>query len=63
MSMVCEMTLESVILGMFKINKEFLNKISENKKLDVKLVDLLSSENASTYGDFKVEYVCLTILN
>lgn len=73
MSMVCEMTLESAMLDMLKVNNDFLNEIRENKKLDVKPVDLLPSKNTSAYGDFKVdEYkvlrfrgrVCvLTILN
>lgn len=55
MSMVCEMTPENVMLGMLKVNNEFLNDIRENQKLDVKLVDLLPSENASEDGDFKVD--------
>ena len=53
MSMVCEMTSESVMMGMLKLNNELLNEIRE--KLDVKLVDLLPSENASANGDFKVD--------
>ena len=41
LSMVCEMTPESVKLGMLKINNDFLDVIRENQKLDVKLVDLI----------------------
>lgn len=36
LSMVCELTLGSVMLSMLKVNNEFLNEIMENQKLDVK---------------------------
>ena len=39
MSLVCEVTQHSVMLGMLKINNDFLNSISKAQKLDVKLVD------------------------
>ena len=38
MSLVCEVTPQSVMLGMLKINNEFLDSIREAQKLDVKLV-------------------------
>ena len=39
MSLVCEVTLHSVMLGMLKIKNEFLENIKEAQKLDVMLVD------------------------
>ena len=39
LSLVCEVTPQSVMLGMLKINNDFLNSISKAQKLDVKLVD------------------------
>lgn len=45
MSLVCEMTPQSVMLGMLKINNDFLNNIKESHKLDVKLVDLMVGSN------------------
>ena len=39
MSLVREVTLQRVVLGMLKINNEFLDSIREAQKLDVKLVD------------------------
>ena len=41
MSLVVEVTPKSVILGMLKINNDFLDSVREAQKLDVKLVDLL----------------------
>ena len=41
MSLVVEVTSKSVILGMLKINNDFLDSIREAQKLDVKFVDLL----------------------
>ena len=38
MSLVCKVTPHSVMLGMLKINNEFLDNIGEAQKLDVKLV-------------------------
>lgn len=55
LSMVCELTLGSAMLGMLKVNNELLNEIRENYKLDVKLVDLLSSVNPNKESDFKVD--------
>lgn len=53
--MVCELTPSSVMLGMLKVNNEFLNEIRENQKLDVKLVNLLSLVNPNKESDFKVD--------
>ena len=53
--MVCEVTPESVRLGMLKINNDFLNVIKENQKLDVKLVDLMPTGEGDAEGDFKVD--------
>ena len=39
MILVCEVTPWSVMLGMLKINNEFLDSIKEAQKLDVKLVN------------------------
>lgn len=55
LSMVCELTPRSVMMGMLKVNNEILNEIRENQKLDVKMVDLLSSVNPNEESDFKVE--------
>ena len=41
MSLVCEVTPQSVMLGILKINNEFLDSIRGAQKLDVKLVDLM----------------------
>ena len=41
LSLVCEVSPQSVKLGMLKINNEFLDSIKEAQKVDVKLVDLL----------------------
>src|SRR4030065_345442 len=41
MSLVCELAPQSVMLGMLKINNEFLSSIREAQKVDVKLVDLM----------------------
>ena len=55
LSMVCEVTPESVRLGMLKINNDFLDVIKENQKLDVKLVDLMPTGEGDAEGDFKVD--------
>ena len=44
MSLVCELSPQSVMLGMLKINNEFLSSIKEAQKADVKFVDLLVGE-------------------
>jgi len=45
LSLVCEMSSQSVKLGMLKIDSEFLNSIKEAQKADVKLVDLMVENN------------------
>lgn len=55
LSMVCELTPGSGMLGMLKVNKEFLNENRQKQKLDVKLVDLLSLVNPNEESDFKVD--------
>lgn len=42
-------------LGMLKINSEFLNRIKEAQKIDVKLVDLMVANNPAEDSDFKVD--------
>ena len=55
MSLVCEVTPQSVMLGMLKINNEFLDSIKEVQKLDVKLVDSMVRIDQSENGDFKLD--------
>ena len=55
MSLVYEMTPQSVMLGMLKINNDFLDIIKEAQKLDVKLVDLMVVSNRSDDSEFKVD--------
>ena len=55
MSLVCEVTPHSVMLGMLKINNEFLDSIREAQKLDVKLVDLMAGIDQSENSDFKLD--------
>ena len=39
LSLVCELTLESVTFGMLKVTNDFLLTVSERQKTDMKLVD------------------------
>ena len=55
MSLVIEVTLKSVILGMLKINNDFLDGIREAQNLDVKLVDLLVGIGQTENEDFKLD--------
>jgi len=55
LSLVCEMSSQSVKLGMLKIDGEFLNSIKEAHKTDVKLVDLMVGNNQTEDNDFKVD--------
>ena len=55
MSLVIEVTPKSVILGMLKINNDFLDSIRKAQKLDVKLVDLLVSIGQTESEDFKLD--------
>jgi len=55
LSLVCELSAQSVKLGMLKINSEFLNSIKEAQKVDVKFVDLMVGNNQTEDSDFKVD--------
>jgi len=55
LSLVYEMTSQSVKLGMLKIDSEFLNSTREAQKADVKLVDLMVRSNQTEDSDFKVD--------
>lgn len=55
LSLVCEVSPQSVKLGMLKINNEFLDSIKEAQKVDVKLVDLMFGNNQTEDSDFKVD--------
>ena len=55
MSFVCEVKLQSVMLGMLNINNEFLDSIRETQKLDVKLVDSMVGIDQSENSDFKLD--------
>ena len=43
------------MLGMLKINNDFMDNIKEAQKLDVKLVDLMVGNNQSKDSDFKLD--------
>jgi len=45
LSLVCELSPQSVKLGMLKIDSEFLNSIKEAQKVDVKFVDFMVGNN------------------
>lgn len=45
LSLVCEMSPQSVKLGILKIDSDFLKGIKEAQKIDVKFVDLLVADN------------------
>ncbi|XP_058756624.1 uncharacterized protein LOC131629841 [Vicia villosa] len=55
LSLVCELTSDSVRLGMLKVTNDFLSTISERQKTDVKLVDLFMVANQGVEGDFSVD--------
>jgi len=55
LSLVCELSPQSVKLGMLNINSEFLNSIKEAQKEDVKFVDLFIGENQTKVSDFRVD--------
>jgi len=55
LSLVCELSPQSVKLGMLKIDSEFLKNIKEAQKADVKFVDLFIGENQTEDGDFRVD--------
>jgi len=55
LSLVCELSPQSVKLGMLKIDSEFLNSIKEPQKVDVKFVDLMVGNNQTEDSDLKVD--------
>jgi len=55
LSLICELSSQSVQLGMLKIDSEFLNSIKEAHKTEVKLVDLMVGSNQTEDSDFKVD--------
>lgn len=55
MSLVIEVTPRSVILGMLKINNDFLDSIREAQKLDMKLVGVIIGLGRSENEDFKLD--------
>ena len=55
MSLVCEVTPQSVRLGMLKISNDFMASIREAQKLDVKLVDLMAGIDQSESKDFELD--------
>jgi len=55
LSLVCEVSPQSVKLGMLKINNKFLDSIKQAQKVDVKLVDLMVGNNQTEDSDFKVD--------
>jgi len=55
LSLFCELSPQSVKLGMLKISSEFLNSIKDAQKEDVKFVDLMVGNNQTEDSDFKVD--------
>ena len=55
MSLVIEVTPKSVILGILKINNDFLDSVREAQKLDVKRGDLLVGIGQTAREDFKLD--------
>jgi len=53
--LVCELSPQSVMLGMLKIDSDFLKSIKEAQKTDVKFVDLLVASNQTEDSGFKVD--------
>lgn len=52
LSLVCEVTTNSVRLGMLKLTIGFLDEIGEKKKMDMALVGHISSVNQGNDEDF-----------
>lgn len=52
---VCKVTMNNVRLHMLKLTSGFLYEIKESQKLDVALVDRLSSVNQGKDGDLRVD--------
>ena len=55
LSLVCELTSDSVRLGMLKVTNDFLLSVREKQRLDLKFVDLMLVGNQSGNDDFKVD--------
>ena len=55
MNLVCEVKPQSVMLGMLKINSDFLEGIKEAQKLDVKLVDLMIENDRPGGSDYQLD--------
>lgn len=55
LSLMCEVTIDSVRLGMLKLTSGFLDENRESQKLDVALVNHLSSIKQSEDEDFRVQ--------
>ena len=53
--MVYEMTSQSVMLDMLRVNNEFMDNVKESQKMDVKFVDLMGSSNQTKESYFKVD--------
>ena len=54
-SLVCKVTSKSVMLGMLKINNDFLDSVKEAQKLDVKLVDSMVGLDRSENDNFELD--------
>lgn len=55
LSLVCEVIVDSLRLGMLKLTSGFLDEIRKSQKLDVALVNRLSLINQSEYENFRVD--------
>jgi len=55
LSLVCEMTPESVKLGMLKLTSDILEEIKKGKKEDLELVDHVVLVNQGKSVDFRVD--------
>lgn len=55
LSLVCEVTLQSVNLGMLKTNSVVLEEIRESHWTDLELVDCLALINQGRGGDFMID--------
>lgn len=55
LSLVCEVTIASVRLGMLKLTSGFLDEIRKGQTKDVTLVDQLSLDNQIAHADFRLD--------
>src|ERR1044072_9061882 len=53
--LVCEVIPCSIMLGMLKINNDFVDNIKEAQKRDVKLVDFMVGTDRPENDDFKLD--------